>query len=60
MTSAVGLADGCAGDDVTQLRNGPCAGLLAIRHERRADMHRAFLTLSAALIAFKFAARQFC
>lgn len=33
---------------------------LTIRHERRADMHRAFLTLGAALVTFNFAKRQFC
>jgi IS5 family transposase len=30
---------------------------LGIRHERRADMHRAFLTLGAALVTFNFAKR---
>jgi transposase len=33
---------------------------LAVRHERRADMHRAFLTLGAALVTFNLVKRHFC
>lgn len=33
---------------------------LAIRHERRADMHRALLTLGASLVTFNFVKRRFC
>ena len=33
---------------------------LALRYERRLDIHRAFTTLAAALIAWRFVERWFC
>ena len=33
---------------------------LAIRYERRADIHAAFLTLASAIIAWRFVQRWFC
>ncbi|WP_408901638.1 transposase, partial [Paracraurococcus ruber] len=33
---------------------------LAIRYERRADIHAAFLTLASAMIAWRFVQRWFC
>jgi hypothetical protein len=33
---------------------------LAIRYERRADIHLAFLTLASALITWRFVQRWFC
>jgi transposase len=33
---------------------------LAVRYERRADIHLAFTTLAAALIAWRFVERWFC
>ena len=33
---------------------------LSIRYERRADIHKAFLTLAAALICFRFVQHAFC
>ena len=33
---------------------------LAIRYERRADIHTAFLTLASALITWRFVQRWFC
>jgi transposase len=35
-------------------------GRLAIRYERRADIHRAFTTLASALITWRFVQRWFC
>jgi transposase len=33
---------------------------LAIRYERRADIHAAFLTLASAIIAWRFVQQWFC
>ena len=33
---------------------------LAVRYERRADIHAAFLTLASAIIAWRFVLRWFC
>jgi transposase len=33
---------------------------LATRYERRADIHRAFLVIGAALVCFNFVATAFC
>ena len=33
---------------------------LTVRYERRADIHRAFLTIGAALVTFNFVEKAFC